>query len=113
MTRSPARVAPRLLTKAEAMSDQQIDLARHALGLRDQRGRWRKSYRNYFCADYGSKDWWQWQMIVARGLAVHRPSRPSGVWEGDYFFLNRKGAEAVLQKNERLCPEDFPPGEKP
>lgn len=89
---------------------EQIDMARHALGLSDQRGRWRKSYRNHYCVGYGDKDWWLWQMMVARGLAVYRPVRKGGgvEWSGDFFHLTRAGAEAVLQKNERLCREDFP-----
>lgn len=85
------------------MDAAQRELARHALGLPNER---RMSYRNRFATDAGP-DNEAWRGMVAAGLAKMRP----GVeWMGgmDAFWLTRKGAEAALDPGERLDAEDFP-----
>ena len=98
---------------AEAMTDKQISLARHALGIDNARARggWKRTYRNRYCAGYGSKNWWRWMLMVWRGWAVHHPAlNTHGVtWAGDFFHLTREGALLALRKRERLCSDDFPP----
>ncbi len=86
------------------LSEAQVALARHALGLDGQR---RRSYRNRYVVDAGCPDHDHWMAMVAAGLARVRKSIS---WMGgmDIFWLTREGGEAVLQKGESLCSEDFP-----
>lgn len=86
------------------MTPEQIELARHALGLPNKR---RRSYRNHFVAGEGHNDYVAWCDMVEKGLA--RGKKGSQLTGGDpVFWLTRLGAERVLRKGERLCPEDFP-----
>lgn len=86
------------------MTPEQIELARHALGLPNKR---RQSYRNHFVAGEGHSDYVAWCDMVEKGLA--RGKKGSQLTGGDpVFWLTRLGAERVLRKGERLCPEDFP-----
>jgi hypothetical protein len=88
------------------MTYNQIQLARHALGLRNkENGVF--SYRNHFCAGVGHIDYIEWRRMVDRGFAVrfHRSGLPFG--SDDLFKLTRAGAEAALYPGERLDPEDF------
>lgn len=83
---------------------QQLDLARHALGLPNRR---KRSYRNHFVTGPGSSDYKPWTAMVAAGLAKQFRGNPlSG---GDpVFVLTVAGAKAALKPGERLDPEDFP-----
>ncbi len=86
------------------MTDNQIDLARHALGLPN---RMKRSYRNNFVAGPGHVDWDEWQMMVAAGHAVSR--RWSLIPHIERVFtLTRAGATLALLPGESLDPEDFP-----
>ena len=86
------------------MTDQQVALARHALGLPNAR---KRTHRNHFCAGPGHDDYEQWEAMVNAGYAIKRAS--SMLTAGDVFFhLTRAGAELALQPGERLCPEDWP-----
>lgn len=86
------------------MTPRQKELARHALGLD---GRRKQSYRNRFWAGPGHDDFGEWQQMVKDGLAY--VSKPDPGYRPDHaFWLTHSGAEAALNKGERLCPEDFP-----
>lgn len=87
------------------MTPDQIELARHALGLPNRR---RCSYRNHFVAGPGYSDFDNWTAMVATGDARTRAGNP--LTGGDpLFWLTRQGAENALRRGERLDPEDFPP----
>lgn len=85
------------------MTEEQIDFARHALGLNSRRN---QSFRNHFVA--GLRDLNAWMAMVAQGDAVRdmREKLPYG--GDDLFHLTRQGAEKVLRAGESLCPEHFP-----
>lgn len=86
------------------MTPKQIELARHALGFREEV---RKSYRNHFCAGDDHPDFPDWLALVEAGDALaHRPPGFDGKYH--IFHLTRQGAEKVLLPGERLDPEDFP-----
>lgn len=87
------------------MTQEQRDLARHALGLPNGK---RRSHRNRFATGEGP-DNDAWRAMVDAGLAKMR----AGVeWMGgmDAFWLTSAGANAALDPGETLCPEDFPHG---
>lgn len=85
------------------MTPEQIELARHALGLDDRR---KQSYRNRFCAGPGHDDYAAWVAMVADGNAEQHKSK---LYAGDsMFFLTKAGATAALRPGETLDPEDFP-----
>lgn len=84
------------------MTPRQKELARHALGLPNER---KRSYRNRFftAPTIANPDFVDWSSMVAIGCA-------RGVRETDllaHFWLTRKGAEAALEKGESLDLEDF------
>lgn len=85
------------------LSAEQRRLARHALGLPNDR---RSSYRNRFFAGPMTPTWWNWQGMVEGGGAVFYPA--SGGETSDLFVLTRSAAEAVLERGETLDLEDFP-----
>lgn len=86
------------------MTDQQRELARHALGLPNKR---RKSYRNRFVTGEGSNDYPHWLAMYEAGFASR--SRGCQITGGDDLFcLTRTGAKMALNPNERLDTEDFP-----
>lgn len=86
------------------MDKHQKRLARHALGL-DNPDAGGKSYRNRYLSPSHSVSCTSWREMVRSGYAEEGRATDVGVW----FFLTRKGAEAALNRGERLCPEDFPP----
>lgn len=87
------------------MTPEQIELARHALGLPNKR---RKSYRNHFVCGPGHSDFDNWVAMTDTGWAKSRNGTPlSG---GDpVFWLTREGAAKALKRGETLDAEDFPP----
>lgn len=86
------------------MTPEQIELARHALGLPNRN---RKSYRNHFVAGEGHSDFDNWQAMVMAGLARFR--KGSELTGGDpVFWLTLEGARSALKKGERLDLDDFP-----
>ena len=82
------------------MTSDQIDLARHALGLPNIRN---KSYRNRFYAGERNPDYATWCDMVAAGWA-------RGKSDGNltFFWLLENGAKLALVGSETLDPEDFP-----
>ena len=84
------------------MTPEQRRLARHALGLPNQ---YRRSYRNRFCASRNSPDDAEWRALTNEGVAKRWPWGWSG---GDFYALTKAGADAVVQRGEKLDPEDFP-----
>lgn len=86
------------------MTPIQRKLARHALGLPNERG---VSYRKHFVTGAGSDDWAHWNDLVRSGHA--RARRNMQVFGGmDGFVLTRAGALSALDPGESLCAEDFP-----
>lgn len=88
---------------AVTLSEEQWRLARHALGLPNER---RRPYRNRFFASTGTRDYFEWLAMVAIGAAGHEPPSTAGTMH--FFWLTPTGARAALAPRERLCPEDFP-----
>lgn len=82
------------------MTPTQRELARHALGLPNDRMR---SYRNSYFVGNRSPAHGEWLKMLERGLAEVEPGEPN-----DFFWLTRAGAEMALNEGERLDPEDFP-----
>lgn len=92
------------MTDMPDMSDRQIALARHALGLPNKHC---MSFRNYFVTGEGTTDYPDWEAMVAGGFARRRG--PMKMFGGDYLYhLNRTGADAALKDGERLSREDWP-----
>lgn len=88
------------------MNTDQLDLARHALGLPNKQ---RKSYRNHFVTGPGSLDYDNWQAMVAAGEATRRAG--NALTGGDDLFrLTILGARRAVGENERLDLADFPLG---
>lgn len=86
------------------MTPEQRELARHALGLPNDRN---MSYRNRFCAGTGHDDLPDWCAMVFRGWAA--ASAPQKSLGGDrMFWLTMDGANLAINPGERLDPEDFP-----
>lgn len=86
------------------MTARQIDLARHALGLRPSR---LISHRNHFCAGPNHDDFAEWEAMVAAGFAVKRENKY--LPPGDVMFhLTRAGANQALKPGDVLDPEDWP-----
>lgn len=85
------------------MTPQQRDLARHALGLPNQR---RQSNRNHFVTGEGSDDYHAWKQMVENGHAKRRAGSPLTGGD-DLFWLTRQGAEQALDRGERLDPGAF------
>lgn len=81
------------------MTQEQIELARHALGLPNKR---KQSYRNRFYASEGNPNYIHWCDMVAVGLARGRNAGRTTV-----FWLTPAGAGAAVKKGETLDPEDF------
>lgn len=90
---------------SERMTDRQIELARHALGLGNGR---RQSYRNYFTAGVGHNDYEEWLEMSRIGAAIRRDGRRLIFGGDDLFHLTRAGAEQALRSGETLDPEHFP-----
>lgn len=86
------------------MTPRQIELARHALGLRPTR---LISHRNHFVAGPGHPDYASWMNMVAWGWAIRRENQHLPA--GDVVFrLTRAGAELALLPGDILNPEDWP-----
>jgi hypothetical protein len=85
------------------MTENQKELARHALGLPNRK---RTSYRNYFFAGPGHTDYPEWVAMVEQGDAIRRSG--SDLSGDDVFYVTGKGARAALLPREKLAVEDFP-----
>ena len=86
------------------MTPEQIELARHALGLPNKQ---RRSYRNRFVTGPGGTDYLHWMQMVTDGRARRRAGSPLTGGD-DYFWLTTGGACEALLPGERLDQEDFP-----
>jgi hypothetical protein len=87
------------------MTENQIELARHALGLPNKK---RVSYRNHFCAGPGHTDYPEWVAMVAQGDAVRRSGGSLTFGGDDMFYVTGEGARAALLPREKLDADDFP-----
>lgn len=83
------------------MSPEQRRMARHALGLGDDRT---VSYRNRYYAHPTTARGIAWEDLAHQGLA-ERTSAGGGLV---CYFLTVAGAKAAIEPGERLCAEDFP-----
>lgn len=83
------------------MTDTQIELARHALGLPNDR---KTSYRNYFNT-YETDPHWS-EMVEQRDAVMRRSAILGG--ESVYFHLTYEGALKALKDDEKLDEEDVP-----
>jgi hypothetical protein len=93
-----------MTVNSAALSPDQRDLARHALGLPNGRG---QSYRNHFVTGPGSPDYDRWREMVAMGAATRRAGTELTGGD-DLFRLTRAGATAALAPGETLDPKEFP-----
>jgi hypothetical protein len=83
------------------MTDKQLSLARHALGLPNKN---RTSYRNHFCIGSDAPDHMEWEQMVSQGDA-HKTTGKH--WGGDdMFFLTLKGALAARMEKEHVSREE-------
>ena len=87
------------------LTDEQRELARHALGLGNDR---KQSYRNRFVTGPGGADHPAWLDMVQRGLAKQRMGSTLPFGGDDLFWLTKQGATLALSAGETLDPEDFP-----
>lgn len=86
------------------MTPQQIELARHALGLPNKR---KMTFRNHYVTAKDGDDYLTWCQMVEAGDA--RGRNGSALSGGDpVFWLTEQGARAALKHGEHLDPEDFP-----
>ena len=90
---------------ALALTKTQVELARHALGLPNNR---KKSFRNRFVAGANSTNYPEWMAMVAMGAAKRVDASRLPFGGDDMFYLTMSGARAALVRGECLCPEDFP-----
>jgi hypothetical protein len=86
------------------MTPAQIELARHALGLPNER---MSSYRNRFICVLGHRAYRKWKRMVTNGCA-ERSIFSKERYTRYLFSLTREGAEMALKPGERLDVEDFP-----
>jgi len=84
------------------MSPDEDNLARHALGLPNERNR---SYRNRY---FTTEDHVIWSLMRQHGLALWHPQPRIGEPAYGMFYLTKAGANAALRPGETLDDEDFP-----
>jgi hypothetical protein len=87
------------------VTPEQIELARHALGLPN---RYRRSYRNRFVAGDDHADYPAWMAMVEAGAAKKYEGAKLQFGGCHLFVLTPAGAIAALKPRESLDPEDFP-----
>jgi hypothetical protein len=88
-------------TKTEdgaALTEDERDFARHALGLTNSK----VGYRNFYAA--GGSDAETGRRLVARGFAVEFPS--TSVRPEPTFMITREGFEAVKHRGEAMDREE-------
>lgn len=93
---------PILQAPGERMTGRQIELARHALGLR---AGCLVSHRNNFVAAPDTADFEDWSVMEAAGFAKRRDFTTIYGWV--LFHLTRAGAEQALMPGDVLDPEDW------
>lgn len=87
------------------MTPLQKKLARHALGLPNERCH---SYRNRYYAAEGTREYRTLMAMCRKGLA-DRATHKLGFGRPRFFWLTLAGAWAAIEHNETLDREDFPP----
>lgn len=87
------------------ISEKQIELARHALGLPNS---YNRSYRNRYIAGSKHPSYADWQAMIKSGFAKSEDGEGLPFGGSHFYYLTRKGAELALSKGETLCREDFP-----
>jgi hypothetical protein len=87
-----------------AMTPEQKEIARHMLGLPNKQ---RRSYRNRFCGGEGHSDYPILIAMQEQGYLMRVPAKRMSTVE-DMWFLAPFAARLALNKDETLCPEDFP-----
>lgn len=85
------------------LSKKQVEMARHALGLRDGN---KTAYRNRYFLMAESDGFADWQDMVSKGHAKHVPPQSPDIIH--FFCLTHVGAKSVLRHRETLDKEDFP-----
>jgi hypothetical protein len=83
------------------MTPEQRKMARHALGLVDDR---KRSYRNRYVVGLGTTQEDEWNKLCRTGLAERAYDGIAVVG----FCLTDQGAREALDPGEILDPEDFP-----
>lgn len=86
------------------MTPIQKKLARHALGLPNER---RQSYRNRYYAAEGTQEYRSWMAMCRKGLADRAPHKAT-LRRPRFFWLTLTGAWAAILPSETLDREDFP-----
>lgn len=89
------------------MTPHQRELARHALGLPNDN---KRSYRNRYIIQPGTRAHEFWELMVAAGEAVKTPGAEMGLGKNDHFRLRYSAAVSALEPGEKLDMEDFPSG---
>ncbi|MGI4811916.1 MAG: hypothetical protein ACRYGG_01035 [Janthinobacterium lividum] len=87
------------------LTKRQTALARHALGLPNER---RHAFRNWFVAGPGHADYDDWMAMTGLGYAVRRDGRQQPFGGSHLFRLTRAGAGAALLARESYDPLNFP-----
>lgn len=85
------------------LTDEQKQLARHALGLPNESNR---SYRNRYRAPKIGDVNIAWHQMRDAGYAVCQPVQGESSL-GPFFYLTEAGARLALEPGETLDPEDF------
>jgi hypothetical protein len=83
------------------MTPEQLRMARHALGLPNERS---TSYRNRYYVPIGTQAERDWDDLVTQGLAARAANRETQVM----FGLTTAGAQYAIEPDEKLDREDFP-----
>lgn len=76
------------------MTEHEIDLMRHALGVQKRGGKWTAPYRNHFVA--GGKDLETWEGLVASGHAARMRIAAELTGGDPAFFVTDHGKSAAL-----------------
>ena len=77
----------------QEVSDECLDLLRHAVGVRLGNPRASHGLRNYFCATVGFDVAASWEQLVELGLAVRGPFINDG--RHQYYHVTRAGCRAI------------------
>ncbi len=82
------------MSRTPMLTDRQIDLMQHALGVSEENG----AYRNYFAA--GAADAPDWDCLVAGGFARFNGAKPQIYGDLRFYSVTVHGRRIV---NERLA----------
>lgn len=71
------------------MSDAQLDILRHSLGIQQKNGRWTTEYRNYYNTAPGCSGFFDVEHLVSLGLM-----EPCG---HNYFCVTEAGRKVAME----------------